>query len=381
MSYNQLSILINEIGIKKMSVNPWAPLSKRIYKSRLHEININELLFRAVQKTSVDHRLVELFPRPVLMLDNEGGIVKANDSALAWMGKEFPDVEGEFIGDLLFDRRRKIQKNQFLSPVIEAIVKNKECFLEKCYVSTAAITNPIPVELSTKVIRINGIPHTAVVIYAEFATSSFDQDIQRMFSEIFADSPEVLTNLSKYIIGPDSYTCGHCKQVAEYAALIGVEVGLSNQELEYLYYACMLHDIGKLAVAPEVLHKKTCELTPDELQAIQIHPDAGADILEEFSFFKDMAPYVRHHHERYDGTGYPAKLKGKEIPFLSRIMTIADAFDVMTSPHRKSYSLERAKEELVCNAGGQFDPYLVSIAVKLIDNGKLKPASYCETEN
>nr|WP_274380965.1 HD-GYP domain-containing protein [Desulforadius tongensis] len=167
-------------------------------------------------------------------------------------------------------------------------------------------------------------------------------------------------------------------QVAEYAALLGMEMGLDDQGLEMLYTASMLHDIGKLAVSPEILHKNS-GLTPEEERELQIHPVVGADILEEFAVFYELAPIVRHHHERYDGTGYPGKLKGDEIPLLSRIITLADAFDVMTSyrPDHEAFTLEQVREKLLFNRGKQFDPQLVEVAVRLMDNGKLTAAKFC----
>ena len=376
MAYNEVADFLHEILRKKVKLNPWAPIMKHIDESRLHQLDLDELHFRAVKNTASDHRLVELFPGPVVVLDEDGSIVSANESALSWMGKGFYEVEGEFVGDLLFDRRRKSKKSQFLSPIIEVLVKEKECFLAKSYVTTTIFSNPIPVEISTKQINDNGRSFFAVVICNEFSAGSFDREIMSLFAKLFADNPEILLYFTKYISGLDVYTRGHCKQVAEYAGLIGVEMGFNDQELENLYIAAMLHDIGNLAVSPEILHKEG-KLTPTERREMQIHPVAGADILEEIAVFQELAPHVRHHHERYDGKGYPDKLCRDEIPLISRVLAVADAFDAMTSyrPYRTQFTLSKVREELLINAGSQFDPYVVKVAVKLIDSGKLKPSN------
>ncbi|MEG6615517.1 HD domain-containing phosphohydrolase [Peptococcaceae bacterium 1198_IL3148] len=378
MVLDQLSILLHEIVKEKMSVEPWEPIIKRIDQSRLAELDLDNLQFQVFQKTAADCRLMELFPGPIVLLDHEGVVVFANSSALAWVGKSYNEVNGEFIGDLFSDRRRLKYKGQFLSPTIEVWAKKKECFLEKCYVTTALLSSPVPVEITTKNIIDNDEIYSAVVIFNRFSAGNFDTEIMCMYTELLADSPELLLYFSQYISGLDVYTRGHCKNVAEYAGVLGMEIGLTNKEMEELYIASMLHDIGNLAVSPKVLYKKG-KLIPAEMLEIQIHPLAGSDILEEMSVFRELSPYVRHHHERYDGTGYPGKLKGTEIPLLSRIIAIADAFDAMTSyrPYRQKLTLRQVREELINNAGTQFDPNLVDIAIYLIDVGKLKPSKYC----
>jgi HD-GYP domain-containing protein (c-di-GMP phosphodiesterase class II) len=378
MALDQLSILLHEIVKEKMSIEPWEPVIKRIDQTRLAELNLDDLQFKALQRTAADYRMMELFPGPIIMLDHEGLAVFANSSALSWIGKNHDEVEGEFIGDLVSDRRRIKHKGQFLSPTIEVWAKKKECYLEKCYVTTSTLTSPVPIEITTKNIEENDQLYSAIIIFNRFSAGNFDKEIMRMYTELLADNPELLIYFSRYISGLDVYTRGHCKQVAEYAGMLGMEIGLANKELEELYIASMLHDIGNLAVSQEVLHKKG-KLTPSEMLEIQIHSVAGSDILEEMSVFRELSPYVRHHHERYNGTGYPDKLMGTEIPLPSRIIAIADAFDAMTSyrPYRQELTIRQVKEELINNAGTQFDPNLVDIAVYLIDVGKLKPSKYC----
>ncbi|MTI81133.1 MAG: HD domain-containing protein [Firmicutes bacterium] len=379
MLSNQLSVLLYEIVRGKMSIDPWKPLSKRINSTRLHKLNLDELHFRAVQNTASDHRMVELFPGPVIVLDDEGSLLMANESALAWMGKNLPEVENEFIGDLLYDRRRKNKNNHFISPIIQLIVEHKDIFMEKSYVSTSLLANPIPVEISGRILEHGGKKYCAVVIFNEFSAGNFDREIMHMYHKIFSDNPEVLSYFAKYVAGLDVYTRGHCQSVAQYAIILGLELGLNDQEMEQLYIVSMLHDIGKLAVSPEVLMKNGA-LNKAEEKELQIHPVAGADILEEFAVFYELSTHVRHHHERFDGSGYPDNLKGEDIPLYSRILSIADTFDIMTTyrPHSKQrYTLEEVKKELISNAGRDYDPEMVNVAVKLIDNGKLTPSKFC----
>lgn len=157
----------------------------------------------------------------------------------------------------------------------------------------------------------------------------------------------------------DHYTFGHSTRVAFYSLQLGQELKLSVQELYDLELACLFHDIGKIGVPDAVLLKPT-RLTDEEFTLMKSHPEKSAEILTDFEDFEKIALYAKHHHERYDGKGYPYCLKGEDIPFFSRMILIADTFDAMTSsrPYRKGLPYERAFQELRDFSGTQFDPKL-----------------------
>lgn len=158
----------------------------------------------------------------------------------------------------------------------------------------------------------------------------------------------------------DHYTYGHSMRVAYYSLTLGKELGLNNDELYNLELAALFHDIGKIAV-PDAVLNKPARLTEDEFVVMKSHPSKSAEILEGFAPFEDIAKWAKHHHERYDGRGYPDGMKGEEIPLYSRIILIADTFDAMTStrPYRKGLPYEVAFAELIEFSGSQFDPNLV----------------------
>ncbi|MDC1174050.1 HD-GYP domain-containing protein [Bacteriovoracaceae bacterium] len=158
----------------------------------------------------------------------------------------------------------------------------------------------------------------------------------------------------------DHYTYGHSMRVTYYSLVLGKEIGLDEEGLYDLEMASLFHDIGKIAVPDEVLCKPA-RLTEEEFIVMKSHPEKSAEILEGFKPFEQAAKYARHHHERYDGRGYPDGMKGEEIPLFSRIILIADTFDAMTStrPYRKGLPYEVAFEELHEFSGSQFDPFLV----------------------
>ena len=163
----------------------------------------------------------------------------------------------------------------------------------------------------------------------------------------------------------DHYTYGHSMRVAYYSTLLGEELGLSTEELYDLELSALFHDIGKIGTPDSVLLKPS-RLNEDEFLIMKKHPEHSGDILKEFNVFEGIATYVRHHHERFDGRGYPDGLKGEEIPYFSRIILIADTFDAMTSsrPYRKGLDYEVAFQELSEFSGTQFDPKLVKSFIK-----------------
>jgi hypothetical protein len=158
----------------------------------------------------------------------------------------------------------------------------------------------------------------------------------------------------------DVYTRGHSERVAEYAAAIAGSMGLSEESIERIRLAAQLHDLGKVGLSDSVLCKAG-RLTTDEYTEVQHHPQTGAEIVERVPALAELAPIVRHHHERYDGTGYGDGLSGEDIPLESRILAVADSFDAMTSSraYREALSSSAAFEEILACQGSQFDPGIV----------------------
>jgi putative nucleotidyltransferase with HDIG domain len=158
----------------------------------------------------------------------------------------------------------------------------------------------------------------------------------------------------------DSYTRGHSERVTWYAVRIAKALGLSERDVEVLEQAGLLHDIGKIGVCDAVLLKPGA-LDWNERAEIERHPVIGDEILHPVAFLREALDVVLHHHERYDGTGYPSALKGRDIPLVSRVIAVADAYDAMTStrPYRQAMPHEAAVEELERLSGAQFDPEVV----------------------
>ena len=167
----------------------------------------------------------------------------------------------------------------------------------------------------------------------------------------------------------DSYTRGHSDRVSEYSVLIGQKVGLPEEQIKTLRIGGLFHDIGKIGI-PDSILLKPGKLTDDEYSEIKNHPSIGAHILGSATIFQDIIPIVKHHHEKYDGRGYPSGLKGEEIPYLARIAAIADTFDAMTSrrSYRDALDLQYVKDEIKKCEGTQFDPQLAEAFLEILNN-------------
>ena len=181
--------------------------------------------------------------------------------------------------------------------------------------------------------------------------------------------PEVLLEALRAVISTleekDSYTHGHSIRVAEYSVLIAEQLGLSATEIREVEISAIFHDVGKIGI-PDAVLLKPGRLSRAEFEIMKSHPIRSTKILEKITALKNLIPGIKHHHERYDGLGYPDGLKEEEIPLFGRIILIADTFDAMTStrPYRLALETKTAVEELRKYSGSQFDPKLVELFIQ-----------------
>lgn len=173
--------------------------------------------------------------------------------------------------------------------------------------------------------------------------------------------------LAAAIEARDPYTLGHSTRVAQLATALAKEAGLSPEEIELIEIACLFHDVGKIRIPDSILHKQG-QLEPQEILEMKKHPEYGSEILSKAPCLYKYIPAVRHHHEWYDGHGYPDRLSRNEIPLSAAIIALADSFDAMTSdrPYRKALGIEEALEVITKYSGKQFHPELASLFIKMI---------------
>jgi len=183
---------------------------------------------------------------------------------------------------------------------------------------------------------------------------------------------DALFQLADILDARDAYTHGHSLRVGQYAEKLALSLGIPGDDAHLIFLAGRLHDIGKCAIRNEVLLKPGA-LNDEEREHMCIHPAVGGSMLESFSLFKECARYVRGHHERWDGNGYPDKLSGEAIPLGARIIAVADAFDAMTTtrPYRKALPVAEAHRRLEEGAGTQWDPKIIKAFLKLLETTPL----------
>lgn len=208
---------------------------------------------------------------------------------------------------------------------------------------------------------------------------SMDREKTLITEKAYQDTIRALINSLE---AKDLYTRGHSDRVTEHAMVLGSKLGFDLKEITKLYYGAILHDMGKIGISEDILNNPL-SLGTDDFDRIKKHPEIGANIISSIESLKNIAPSILYHHERFDGSGYPKGLKGKDIPLHSRIIAICDAFDAMSSTrtYRDSMTREKAVRELVSGAGTQFDPDLVKIFVEFLgyqvierDSSKSLPA-------
>ncbi|NNE09454.1 MAG: HD domain-containing protein, partial [Gemmatimonadetes bacterium] len=190
---------------------------------------------------------------------------------------------------------------------------------------------------------------------AQSISAAIDNSL--LLSESRNNSLSTVQALVRSLEARDSVTSHHSLRVTQYATLLGEQMKLSSRQMRALQYGAMLHDIGKIGISTEILNKKG-PLTEAEYEVVRQHPIIGARIVESVDFLREAVPVIRHHHEQYDGKGYPDGLKGEQIPLIARVVCVPDFFDALTSdrPYRAALDPEIAIAEIREGAGTAFDP-------------------------
>ncbi|MBN1882059.1 MAG: response regulator [Deltaproteobacteria bacterium] len=190
----------------------------------------------------------------------------------------------------------------------------------------------------------------------------------RLYEDIVDILEDTVNSFARTLDAKDKYASGHSERVTRYALMIAHQMRLSREDTDTLAQAGLLHDIGKIGISEFLLNKKGV-LDWDEYEETKLHPVIGRDILAPVEQFQHLAEIIYHHHERYDGGGYPEGISGDDIPLLSRIIAVADAFDAMTSTrsYREKLNREKAVLEIQANSGTQFDPKIVDAFLAVVD--------------
>ena len=286
----------------------------------------------------------------------------------------------------------KIKKKQFqhskeeVSVVNNILDKNKESMNDRLKNKLKNVALPIKQTMTVLLKDKNNEFGGISIDIAKSSNKSFKEDDIRLLSS-FKDlanaffklkkykklnksfNKEIVSSLLNFLSLYDLYTNNHSENVAKWSQKIAEKLNLDDELKNDTYWTGMLHDMGKLIIPSDILNKKG-KLTQKEYEIIQKHPVYCYKALNESEFLKDIAKYVLHHHERWDGNGYPNGLQGDNIPLVSRIIAVADAWDAMRSKraYRDSLDVEEAKKEIVENKGKQFDPKIAEILLEILEN-------------
>ena len=206
--------------------------------------------------------------------------------------------------------------------------------------------------------------------------------LKKTFDEIADINEGLLTTLAEIIDLRDPYVLGHSKQVSKYATDIAKQMNLNKNQVNLIRKAGLLHDIGKLGIPMEILTKPS-KLTREEYEIIKEHAALGADIIKNSPTLRSLVPIIRHHHEYFNGKGYPDGISGNQISIEARIISVADAIEAMISdrPYRKSLEIDQVIDELRRNSGTQFDPFVVNLAISILESSpKLEKSASTRTD-
>jgi response regulator RpfG family c-di-GMP phosphodiesterase len=341
----QLETLIAVSGMVNSTLEPW------------------EIREKAIAAAT---RLMDAEAGSLLLVDNETG------------GLFFEVALGKS-GDIL--KKVKLEKGQGIAgwvaekgePVIIHDVRSDPRFFTGADIKTGYVTKNMicaPVKTKDNILGVleainkregsfdNEDLEVFIGLSNQVAIAIENSNLYHELKDTFYETAEAL---AETIEKRDPYTGGHTKRVMNYSLAVGKILGLSKDSLEKLKLSAILHDIGKIGIRDHILLKKG-RLEPDELEKMNMHPGYGSEILGHVKQLQKVIPGVRGHHEKYDGTGYPDRLKGENIPLIARIIAVADTFDAITTdrPYRNALSKGDALEELRRSAGTQLDAEIVN---------------------
>ncbi|MBI5547538.1 MAG: HD-GYP domain-containing protein [Deltaproteobacteria bacterium] len=203
--------------------------------------------------------------------------------------------------------------------------------------------------------------------YASQQLLAYDGETRRLYQNLENGMLETMVLIANVIDSKDSFTHGHSQRVGDWASEIGRELGLPEMDVRHLLYGGLLHDIGKVGVIEPILGKRSA-LTDEEMDAMRAHPAIGASIIASVGFLKPVLPAVRHHHERWDGAGYPDRIAGEKVPLVARVVAVADTWDALTShrPYQNAMPTEQALSLIEGLREKAFDPKVVDALASIV---------------
>ncbi|MBI4826024.1 MAG: HD domain-containing protein [Nitrospirae bacterium] len=350
-------------------------------------INQNRKLLERTQKSEKRLRLAssewlttfDSMPYGVMLIDENSDIIRANKYAA--------DLAGREIKELVYKAKccgavHSLNKPLEGCPLVRSVRNNRteEFFYHNKENNRHFIESVTPIfdeegksnAYVLVIIDITDIKENEKkLIQSKDAFFNMLKDLDATYKELKGIYNDLVVAFSNVIDAKSHWTKGHSLDVSYYANAIAREMGLKEQDIEYLKTAALLHDIGKIGTYDEILDKPS-QLSDAEFMMIRMHPVRGDEILRPIKGLDKIRPIIRAHHEKYNGTGYPDALKGEQIPLLARVLCVADSYDAMISdrPYRLSVGNEFAIEELKRCSGEHFDPEVVEAFLRVLSKHK-----------
>ncbi|MDO8281221.1 MAG: HD domain-containing protein [Thermodesulfovibrionia bacterium] len=318
-------------------------------------------------------------PYGVMLIDENSDIMRANKYVATLAGRDIKELvhKGKCCGAV-----HKLNKPLEGCPLLRSISSNRT----EEFIHHNKESNRHFIESATPIFDEDGVPNAYVLVIIDItdikenekkliqskdAFFNMLKDLDATYKELRDIYNDLVIAFSNVIDAKSHWTKGHSMDVSYYAIAIAKEMGLKEQEIEYLKTAALLHDIGKIGTYDEILDKPS-QLSDAEFMMIRMHPVRGDEILRPIKGLDKIRPIIRAHHEKYNGTGYPDSLKGEQIPLLARVLCVADSYDAMISdrPYRLSVGNEFAIEELKRCSGEHFDPEVVDAFLRVLGKHK-----------
>ncbi|ABR31048.1 phosphohydrolase [Thermosipho melanesiensis] len=282
--------------------------------------------------------------------------------ALSYISKEFSEIDS---GAFLIKRGREYHEISSFGKKIE--ISDKIFFYKDYLIKDFTIDESFGVRLILhSKTKLSKAKEEKIEIISTLISSS--ELIKNLIKKHGKFQIDLMLSMIKILEYYDRYTKGHSLRVAELSQKIAKKLRLSPQEVSDAYWTGLVHDIGKIAVPTNILNKEG-KLTSEEYEIIKKHPIYGFEFLSTSETLKNIATYVYHHHEKWNGSGYPGGLKGEMIPMISRIISVADSWDAMTSKraYRDALTYESSLQEIINNSGKQFDPKVVKAFISVLE--------------
>lgn len=309
-----------------------------------------------------------------VVLNGIGDILKKNvrekDIVARYGGEEFAAI----LPDLLEEQAVKIG-NRLRDAVENTYFEGEENQPNgKLTISIGVSSYPLKAKTKKELINTADDALYRAKFFNKNRVESYYSILEELKSDIDDQHIDLISSIKTLISvinAKDRYTYAHTDRVVIYCELMAKHLGLDDNKVKMLRYGAYLHDIGKIQISKDILIKRT-KLTDEEWDILKGHPANGVDIIKPVASLKDVCPIILHHHERYDGTGYPDGLKEDEIPYLVRILSVVDSFDAMTSnrPYSQRRTYDDAVQELKNCSGTQFDPEIVDEFIKMLDKNR-----------